>query len=188
MSMKIALSLRRKTLLVRLDGELDHHSSADIRDMVERAVTEQDVRNLIFDFSKLSFMDSSAIGMVIGRYKLMNALGGQVVLVCSDARMNKLIKMSGLTKLIKVYHDVDSDGDLFRDAQIAGDRKDSQTLRGGLFRQRGEPFGINIHSGDVGTLPGEGEGGGTAKSATGTGYNGDFSGKIKGIVHGDTSQ
>jgi len=108
MSMKIALSLRRKTLLVRLDGELDHHSSADIRDMVERAVTEQDVRNLIFDFSKLSFMDSSAIGMVIGRYKLMNALGGQVVLVCSDARMNKLIKMSGLTKLIKVYHDVDS--------------------------------------------------------------------------------
>lgn len=105
--MQIALKLRRRTLIVSLTGELDHHGAEQIRGMIERAITERDVRNLVFDFSKLSFMDSSGIGMIIGRYKLIKSLGGSVSLVCASRRMEQLITMSGLKKLIAIYNSVD---------------------------------------------------------------------------------
>ena len=100
--MEIKLKLNQRTLIVSLSGELDHHGAEQIRSLIERAITERDVKNLIFDFSSLSFMDSSGIGMIIGRYKLIHSIGGGVVLVCTSQRMKKLVTMSGLTRLIPV--------------------------------------------------------------------------------------
>ena len=105
--MQISIKLTQKTLIVALGGELDHHSAEQVRFLIERAITEQHAKNLIFDFSALSFMDSSGIGMVIGRYKLIHALGGKVALVCISQRMKRLITMSGLTRLIGVYHSIE---------------------------------------------------------------------------------
>lgn len=105
--MQIALKLNQRTLIVSLGGELDHHGAEQIRTVIERAITERDVKNLIFDFSSLSFMDSSGIGMIIGRYKLIHSLGGSVALVCTSDRMKKLVTMSGLTRLIAVYQSVE---------------------------------------------------------------------------------
>ena len=100
--MEIKLKLNQRTLIVSLSGELDHHGAEQIRSLIERAITERDVKNLIFDFSSLSFMDSSGIGMIIGRYKLIHSIGGGVVLVCTSQRMKKLVTISGLTRLIPV--------------------------------------------------------------------------------------
>ena len=61
------------------------------------------LKNLIFDFSKLSFMDSSGIGVVIGRYKLITAMGGNVAIVSCSRNIDRLLKMSGITKLIATY-------------------------------------------------------------------------------------
>ncbi len=105
--MQIKLKLSQRTLIVSLAGELDHHEAEPIRNIIERAITERDVKNLIFDFSELSFMDSSGIGMIIGRYKLIKSLGGTVCLVCNGGRMEKLVTMSGLTKLISVCKTVE---------------------------------------------------------------------------------
>ncbi|MBR7164050.1 MAG: anti-sigma F factor antagonist [Clostridia bacterium] len=105
--MEIALTLNQRTLIVSLSGELDHHGAEQIRTLIERAITEKDVKNLIFDFSALSFMDSSGIGMIIGRYKLIKSIGGGVALVCTNPRMKKLVTMSGLSRLISVYSTVD---------------------------------------------------------------------------------
>lgn len=105
--MQITLKLNQRTLIVSLTGELDHHGAEQIRSVIERAITEHDVKNLIFDFSNLSFMDSSGIGMIIGRYKLITSLGGSVSLVCTSPRMNKLVTMSGLTRLISVHQSVE---------------------------------------------------------------------------------
>ncbi len=98
--MQVTFSQVKKTLIVSLTGELDHHSTEQIRTAIERSITEQDVKNLIFDFSALSFMDSSGIGMIIGRYKLIHSLGGHVILVCPNPHIKKLVTMSGLTRLI----------------------------------------------------------------------------------------
>lgn len=100
--MQISLQIEGKTLIVALSGELDHHSAGSIRDVIEKNITKKEVRNLIFDFSKLTFMDSSGIGMIIGRYKLIRALGGQVFVVCKSDRVKKMMQMSGLTKLIGI--------------------------------------------------------------------------------------
>ncbi len=101
--MQIALDLIQRTLIVKLGGELDHHSTDQIRNLIERAITERDVRHLIFDFSDLSFMDSSGIGMIIGRYKLIKSLGGNVLLVVTNARIQQLVTMSGLHRLIPIF-------------------------------------------------------------------------------------
>ncbi len=101
--MQISLQIQEKTLIVALSGELDHHSAGNIRDVIEKSITKKEVRNLIFDFNNLTFMDSSGIGMIIGRYKLIRALGGQVFVVCTGERVKKMMTMSGLTKLIGIY-------------------------------------------------------------------------------------
>ncbi len=101
--MQIKCKVQKRTLIVSLTGELDHHSAAQIRKVIEQAVCENHTQHLIFDFSALSFMDSSGIGMVIGRYKLVKGLGGCVMLVCSDSRIKKLITLSGLSRLIPIY-------------------------------------------------------------------------------------
>lgn len=101
--MEMTLTLNKRTLIVALSGELDHHSAEQTRRAIERAIIERDVKNLIFDFSALSFMDSSGIGMVIGRYKLIHSIGGGVALVCTNPQMNRLITMSGLARIINVH-------------------------------------------------------------------------------------
>lgn len=101
--MEMTLTLNKRTLIVALSGELDHHSAEQTRRTIERAIIERDVKNLIFDFSALSFMDSSGIGMIIGRYKLIHSIGGGVALVCTNPQMNRLITMSGLARIIEVY-------------------------------------------------------------------------------------
>lgn len=106
--MQIELKISKKTLVVSLTGELDHHTAEQTRLMIEKTIAAKNIKNLIFDFSALSFMDSSGIGMVIGRYKLIRSLGGSVSLVCRGKRMERLVEMSGLTKLITVYNDVSS--------------------------------------------------------------------------------
>lgn len=104
--MEMKLKLDQRTLIVTLSGELDHHGAGQIRTVIERAITERDVKNLIFDFSTLSFMDSSGIGMIIGRYKIIKSIGGSVVLVCVSPHMKKLVTMSGLSRLIPVCSSV----------------------------------------------------------------------------------
>lgn len=105
--MQMTCKLKKRTLIIALDGELDHHTAGQIRGMIEEAVTEKKAKHLILDFSALRFMDSSGIGMVIGRYKLIKSLGGALFLVCSGGRIEKLITLSGLSRLIPVCKSVD---------------------------------------------------------------------------------
>ena len=69
-------SLNGGTLTVFLDGEIDHHSAPSVRNTVDEAVMTQSPSRLALDFSSVSFMDSSGIGLIMGRYKLMNGRGG----------------------------------------------------------------------------------------------------------------
>lgn len=105
--MQISISMRKNTLVVKLMGELDHHSASKAKELLEETIINRAVKNMVFDLSKLTFMDSSGIGMIIGRYKLIHALGGKVRIVCKNKHVDRLITMSGLSKLIEVYEDFD---------------------------------------------------------------------------------
>ncbi|MBQ8525597.1 MAG: anti-sigma factor antagonist [Clostridia bacterium] len=90
-------------LVAKISGELDHHAAEKIRNETDTRIIRGRVRNLIFDFTDLNFMDSSGIGVVIGRYKLIRSCGGNIAIVTGNAGVNKLLTMSGIPGIIKIY-------------------------------------------------------------------------------------
>ena len=92
---------RNGTLRVRLDGELDHRRTVEIRAELDSLLADPGVRRLVFDLSGLEFMDSSGIGMMIGRYKLMRRRGGSVAVMPGGRRVDRIMKLSGLYEIIE---------------------------------------------------------------------------------------
>lgn len=91
-----------KTLWIQVPGELDHHNAKRICQEADRLVKERDIREIVFDFSETIFCDSSGIGMLMGRYKMMKALGGTVRAVRVRERVGKILMLSGIMKIIPV--------------------------------------------------------------------------------------
>lgn len=88
------------TLIIRPQGELDHHYAAKIREMADAIIHKGGIRKVIFDFTHIGFMDSSGIGVIMGRYRLMEAVGGCVCIFGASERIKELIEMSGLKRII----------------------------------------------------------------------------------------
>lgn len=91
----------RNTLTIRLIGELDHSMAAQIRAEVDELVSDSKVRRLIFDLNDLHFMDSSGIGLIIGRYKIMARRGGSVAVSGPGAHIDRIFEMAGLYQLVE---------------------------------------------------------------------------------------
>lgn len=92
--------LQRHTLTVRLRSELDHRAAAEIRAELDELLKNRAIRRLVLDLDRLKFMDSSGIGLIIGRYKLMARRGGSVSIVNADERMDRIFRMAGLYQLV----------------------------------------------------------------------------------------
>ena len=100
--MELYLSGKYRTLVVRVSGELDHHATAGIREIVDRELSRTGAMNVAFDLSTITFMDSSGIGMIMGRSKITSALGGRVVVYGASENIKRIISMSGLNNLVTV--------------------------------------------------------------------------------------
>lgn len=98
--MEIALKHIGTTLIAEINGELDHHAATKIRQTIDNAAKLHRMHDLILDFSQLEFMDSSGIGMIVGRYKLFESMGGKVILTGVSTNMLRLIRLSGLHKIL----------------------------------------------------------------------------------------
>ena len=88
-------------LVVELSGELDSSMTEPVRQQIEEAYLRAHAQNLIFDFSRITFMDSSIIGLIVGRYKLVSAYGGKVFLTGVNSRMDRIFTAAGLYRLAK---------------------------------------------------------------------------------------
>lgn len=91
-----------KTLWIFVPEELDHHSAEQIAKEADRQVQRREIQEIIFDFSDTVFCDSSGIGMIMGRYKVMKALGGTVRAIHVPHRVRKILMLSGIMKIIPV--------------------------------------------------------------------------------------
>lgn len=89
--------------VARLHGELDHHAAESVRTTLDKHLSDIVEPLLVFQFSDVSFMDSSGIGVVIGRYKQVHARGGQVVLCAVSPAVARIMEMSGIHKIIQSY-------------------------------------------------------------------------------------
>ena len=101
--MELNFSQKDRHLIIFLNGDLDHHAANEIKDKIDREFMRAGAVNMIFDFSRVSFMDSSGIGMVIGRYKNLEKIGGKAAITGMSAEMERIFTISGLHKIIKTY-------------------------------------------------------------------------------------
>lgn len=91
-----------KTLLVEITEEIDHHSTEKMRRLIDDDITRYMPRKVIFDFDSVTFMDSAGIGLIIGRYKFTNMLGGKLEVANLTQSVKKIFEMSGILKLIPI--------------------------------------------------------------------------------------
>lgn len=101
--MEIELTGEKKLITVRIDGELDHHTAAEIRERIERELRRTGAVNVAFDFSNVEFMDSSGIGVIMGRYKTVKSLGGRVVIFGMSKEIERIVRMAGVEKIADIY-------------------------------------------------------------------------------------
>ncbi|MCL2577344.1 MAG: anti-sigma factor antagonist [Defluviitaleaceae bacterium] len=94
------ININGRVLFATLNGELDHHMAERFRTQLDAAFEKSACRHILLDMSGVSFMDSSGIGMVIGRYKKAEMRGGKLVLAGMSDSVAKLYEMSGLSKIV----------------------------------------------------------------------------------------
>ncbi len=91
-----------KLLVVNILEEIDHHTTEKLRRKIDNEITRYMPRKVIFNFDKVSFMDSAGIGMIIGRYKVIKMLGGELKIKNVSRSVKKIFEMSGISKIIKL--------------------------------------------------------------------------------------
>ena len=89
-----------KLLYIEITEEIDHHLADKVRRGIDNEITRYMPRKTILDFSRVTFMDSAGIGMIIGRYKMMNLIGGSLEI--ENESVKKILEMSGILKIVKV--------------------------------------------------------------------------------------
>ena len=89
-------------LMVKMPSEIDHHQSSYISENADRFILRENVSNVVFDFEDTRFMDSSGIGIIMGRYKKIACFGGKVFAIHADHRIRRLLMISGLHKIVEI--------------------------------------------------------------------------------------
>ncbi|MBN8234757.1 anti-sigma F factor antagonist [Halobacillus kuroshimensis] len=102
MSLQSQFAVRENVLIVRLNGELDHHETGYLREAWQKHLENEAVEHVIVNLEKLSFMDSSGLGVMLGRYKEVQAKGNVMVVCSVSPEVTRLFDMSGLFKIIQL--------------------------------------------------------------------------------------
>lgn len=103
--MDVNYEKKDKLLLINFTEEIDHHTTEKIRRRADYEIERYVPRKVIFDFNKVSFMDSAGIGLIIGRYKVAKLFGGDVEIVNARPSVKKVLEMSGITRIIKINNE-----------------------------------------------------------------------------------
>ena len=92
-------------MTIRLPEEVDHFVADRLREEAGEILVERNVREVVFDFRKTVFMDSSGIGMIMGRYRQIYMLGGEICAAHANERVKKILTMSGVTKIMEIIEE-----------------------------------------------------------------------------------
>lgn len=101
------MELRGRSLLIFITKELDHHNSVMIKEKADQIIDNNTVKQIVFDFSNSEFMDSSGIGVIMGRYKKIKFTGGKVAVTNVNPSIDRIFKLSGLYKIIDRYNSIE---------------------------------------------------------------------------------
>ena len=96
---EIEIKLENSTILAILTGEIDHHTASKIRSLLDVEIQSNNPKLLVLDFTNITFMDSSGIGLIMGRYKLMQYIGGNLKIINPSPQIKKVMSLAGLDRL-----------------------------------------------------------------------------------------
>ena len=95
--------IKENCLTIFLPAEVDHHNAEEIKREADKVIEEQHIKYVIFDFGRTNFMDSSGIGLIMGRYKKVMFIGGKAAVTNVGNAVDRIFKISGLYKIIEKY-------------------------------------------------------------------------------------
>ena len=101
--MHIDIHYEGRMIIVRLSGELDHHAADHVRLKIDEAIAHSQCKHVILSLKQLQFMDSSGLGLILGRYNLLKNKGGKLAICHVNSAVYRLFEMSGLFKIMPVY-------------------------------------------------------------------------------------
>ena len=104
--MNVECKIVDRNLIVLLLGELDHHNAKVVREKIDKLIERNNIQNIIFDFGHMDFMDSSGIGVIMGRYKNLSSIGGRVSVANVKPSVDRIFNLSGLYKIISKYESI----------------------------------------------------------------------------------
>ena len=103
--------VQENCLTIFLPNELDHHNAEEIKKESDQLIERNHIRYVIFDFAETNFMDSSGIGLVMGRYKLLNELGGKLEVTGLSNNSYKVMRLAGLDRIANIKKGEKKNGD-----------------------------------------------------------------------------
>lgn len=98
--------LHQNCLVIYVTDDLDHHAVTQLREYSDRLIDAGNIKHIIFDFTEVGFMDSSGIGLIMGRYKKVMFLGGRAAVTNVGEVVNRIFSLSGLYQIIERYDTV----------------------------------------------------------------------------------
>lgn len=101
--MSVSTRFEQGVLVIHLQGELDHHAVEQIRDKIDGELAATHYQGLVMSFRNIDFMDSSGLGLILGRLRTISQHGGQMALCEVGPSLKKLFDMSGVLKVLSVY-------------------------------------------------------------------------------------
>ena len=106
--MEVVFKVSNDILIAHIKGELDHHNAAPLRKEIDNSMKAYECRDLILDLAGVEFMDSSGIGIALGRYKKLSKTGGRICIAGSSPYIDKVLDMAGVFSIIPKEPDVQS--------------------------------------------------------------------------------
>ncbi len=91
-----------RTLSVFVSGEVDHHTAKSLREEIDNAIFYSRPKLLVLELASVGFMDSSGLGLILGRYTRMEELGGKMQIKNPTSQIEKILRLAGLEKKIKI--------------------------------------------------------------------------------------
>ena len=103
----IRYETRGETLVIHVGGEIDHHSAVSVRTGIDSEIAAQRPSRVLLELSSVDFMDSSGLGLIMGRFALVKQYGGSFAVLDPSAAVIKIMKLAGMERMISILRTKD---------------------------------------------------------------------------------
>ena len=96
------MKIENNVLTVTLQGEIDHHNAVNVRGEIDSVICESRPKQTVMDLSGIDFMDSSGLGLIMGRFALIKKSGGTLALLDPSPAVMKMVKLAGMDRMVSI--------------------------------------------------------------------------------------